>query len=194
MKKTLLFLFLILLSVPSTFSSDGDDFDNVDRMWDGQKTITNKEFEEVMQKLEENNVKKEEKQKKKKVKKISGGGKSLHSDMDVSNEIPTLGKLKSEQEEGLLINSPVDIIIGEKVLERGYYKVIAEREKDSNKVYINFYQSQYFMAKLEVVETDDDFGQDKLDFVELIPYNDSFIKLIFGSLDFNAYAYVQFIE
>ena len=194
MKKILSLLVLILISTQSVFSSDWDDFDNVDRMWDGQKTITNQEFEKVMEKLEENKEQKEIKQKKKKIKKISGGGKSLHSELDVNNEIPAFEKLKSKREEGILINCPVDLIIDNTVLERGYYKVIAERDKENNKIYINFYQSQFFKAKLEVIETDNDFGQDKLDFAELLPYNESFMKMIFGSLDFNAYAFVQFIE
>ena len=194
MKKFLLLLVLFFLTVESGFSSDWDDFDNVDRMWDGQKAITNKEFEDVMQKLEENKEKKEEKQKKKKIKKISGGGKSLHPELDVNNEIQTFEKLKPDPEEGILINTPVDLIIDNTVLERGYYKVIAQRDKETKKIYINFYQSQFFKGKLEVIETDNDFGQDKLDFAELLPYNESFMKMIFGSLDFNAYAFVQFVE
>lgn len=194
MKKILSLLVLILISTQSVFSSDWDDFDNVDRMWDGQKTITNQEFEKVMEKLEENKEQKEIKQKKKKIKKISSGGNSLHSELDVNKEIPTFEKLKSKQEEGILVNCPVDLIINNTILERGYYKVIAERDKENNKIYINFYQSQFFKAKLEVIETDNDFGQDKLDFAELLPYNESFMKMIFGSLDFNAYAFIQFVE
>ena len=193
MKKIFLLILLLLLASPS-FSSDWDDFENVDRMWDGQKTITDKEFEEVMEKLEENKVKKEEKQKQKKIKKISGGGKSLHSELDANSEVPVFEKLKSKQEEGILVNSPVNLLIGDTMLEKGYYKVIAERDKETKKIYINFYQSQFFKAKLEVIETDDDFGQDKLDFAELMPYNESFMKMIFGSLDFNAYAFVPYSE
>jgi len=192
MKKILLILMLIF-ALPS-FSSDWDDFENVDRMWDGQKTITDKEFEEVMQKLEENNIKKEEKQQQKKIKKISGGGKSLHKELDAGGEVPVFEKLKSKKEEGILVNTPVNLLIGNTMLEKGYYKVIAERDKETNKIYVNFYQSQFFKAKLEVIETDNDFGQDKLDFAELLPYNESFVKMIFGSLDFNAYAFIPYSE
>ena len=57
-----------------------------------------------------------------------------------------------------------------------------------------FYQSQFFKGKVRACETEDDYDEDDLDFVKLTPYNDNFVKIIFGSLEFNAYAYVRFIE
>lgn len=186
-----LILSFVLIST-TAFSADWDDFDNVDRMWDGQKTITDKEFEEVMDALQENQVKKEEKIQKKKAKKISGGGQSLHKELDYNGEVPTLNSLK-KIDDGVLFNTSVNLLINNVVLEKGYYKVLPERDKENNRTYINFYQSQFFKARLEVKETDDDFGKDVLDFVEIIPYDENFVKLIFGSLDFNAYTYVEFL-
>ena len=46
----ILLLFLIM-AVP-VFADEWDDFGTVERMWDGQKSITNKEFEKW---LDENN-------------------------------------------------------------------------------------------------------------------------------------------
>ena len=64
-------LFLSLLSFVfitqlSCFAEqDWGDFGDLDRAWDGQKTITNKEFEEVMDALQEKNKAKDAKKKKK---------------------------------------------------------------------------------------------------------------------------------
>ena len=148
-----------------------------------------------MDKLEENTKKKEEKQEAKRVRKLFGGGKFLHkeSELDlkkIQNEI----SVNDSKEDGVLINIPVRIYIENKFLDKGYYKVCAERDKDSGKTFVKFYQSQFLIATIEVHETDDDYGQNELDFAEILPYNESFVKLIFGSIDFNAYTFLPFSE
>ena len=79
----------------------------------------------------------------------------------------------------------------EQILEKGFYKVIGERDKEG-RLYINFYQSQYFKGKIEVYETQEDYDEKEIDFAKVKPYNDSFVKIIFGSIDFNAYVYLPF--
>ncbi len=190
-KSFLIFLFFALMLPVSADS--WDDFGSVERMWDGQKSITNKEFEEVMDALQTNQKQKEEKQKKKKIKKISGGGSSLHTELSPEKEINEIPNLKNKADEGVLINVPVNLVLGENVLEKGFYKVFA-RKDDDKKIYVSFYQSQFFKGELEVTETEDDFGEDEIDFAKLIPYNKSFMRMIFGSLDFNASALVPYIE
>ena len=191
MRKFILFVAIFL--VLPVFADSWDDFSNVDRMWDGQKSITNKEFEQVMEKLEEKDKLKEQKQEKKRIKKLFGGGKTLHSEksIDFSEQEVTAGKSK---EEGILMNLPVQIILDGKILDKGFYKVFAEKDEESKKLYVNLYQSQYFKGKIEVVETEDDYGEKELDFAKIMPYNDSFVRLIFGSIDFNAYAFLPYFE
>ena len=41
-------------------------------------------------------------------------------------------------------------------------------------------------------ETQEDFGEDVLDFAKILPHNENFVKLIFGSIDFNSYVYIPF--
>ena len=68
MKKSL-FLYLVLASILITQAVNADDWDdlsNVERMWDGQKTITNQEYEQVIDALQEKKDKVNEKQNKKK--------------------------------------------------------------------------------------------------------------------------------
>ena len=190
-KKIFIYLFTSLLLATSVFAEDDwNDFGNIDRAWDGQKSITNKEFEEAINVLEGKKKEKEEKQNKRKIKKISGGGNSLHSELGVGEEIKKLSDI-TKNEEGLLLNIPVNLIIDETPLEKGYYKVFAEKDKN-NDIYFKFYQSQFFKGQVRASVTDNDYNKETIDFIELIPYDDNFVKIIFGSLDFNAYAYVRY--
>ena len=60
MRKSLILILFLIMVVP-VFADDWDDFGAVERMWDGQKSITNKEFEDVMDALQSNQKQKEEK-------------------------------------------------------------------------------------------------------------------------------------
>ena len=173
-------------------AEDWSDFGDLDSVWDGQKTVTNKEFDDVVNALEEKKNKKEEKKKKKKIKKLVGGGKSLHSEVNPSLNDNAEISLKPK-EDGVLVNVPVELWINNKTLEKGYYKVLAERAKDG-KIIIKLYQSQFLKAEFFAIETEDDFEQKKVDFAELLPHNDSYMKLIFGSIDFNAFAYIPYMD
>ena len=91
----------------------------------------------------------------------------------------------------MLLNIPVNIILGENVLEKGFYNVFGEKDKENN-IYLSFYQSQYFKGKVRAFETNDDYDSEHINFVELLPHDKNYVKIIFGSLDFNAYAYIQY--
>ena len=189
MKKNILLVLIIAMFVPSAvLAADWDYFGNMDRMWDGQESVTNKEFEEVMDALQSNQKKKDEKQRKKLIKKISGGGTSLHNGLEPDSKIQEIPALKSDTE-GQLLNLPVNVVIEENVLDKGFYKIIGEKNKNSE-VYLLFYQSEFLKGKVKAVETKDDFGENELDFVKMLPVDGSKIKIIFGSLGFNAYVYL----
>lgn len=192
-EKFLSLIIALFLSIPVAFADAWDDLSNIDNAWDGQKTITNQEFEQVMDALEEKDNQKKEKKRRKLIKKVSGGGTSLHEDLGPNTEIKDFDKITSEREEGILVNVPVNIIIDNNILDKGFYKVIGERDKD-NKIFVSFYQSQFFKGKIEVQETENDYNQEKIDFAELLPYNESFVKMIFGCLDFNAYVFIPYVE
>lgn len=185
-------LFLIMQYVPNNAIADEwDDFSSVQRSWDGQKSITNSEFEKAIETLEAPQKQREEKQKKKKIKKISGGGTSLHNALDPSAEIKSETPL-NEKPEDLILNLPVEVFLDDNVkLEKGYYKVIAKKEKDKQ-LYLYFYQSQFFKGKIKATETNDDFGEESLDFLKVVSYDENFAKIIFGSLKYNAYCYVRY--
>ena len=53
MKRIFISLFtLFILSMSVVLADDWSDFSSVDNAWDGQKTITNKQFEETMDALQ----------------------------------------------------------------------------------------------------------------------------------------------
>ena len=192
--KRILLILLITILVPSCQADDSwDDFSCLDHAWDGQKSITNKEFEEAINTLEEKQTKKEAKQRKKLIKKIGGGGTSLHPDLNPESDIKNLDPLKKEDDDGVLLNIPVNLVIDDVPMDKGFYKVIAEKDKN-NDINLLFYQSQFFKGKVRACETSDDYDQDSINFVKLLPYNEQFVKIIFGSLDFNAYAYVKYVQ
>lgn len=194
MKKSLLLLiFAMLLQFNSSVSADSwDDFSNVDRMWDGQKSITNKEFEQVVDALEEKSKQREDKKRKKKIKKKFGSGTILHDELNPENNVRELSSIMPTED--LILNVSTDLFIDGKSLERGFYKVLPEVDKRAGKKYINFYQSQYFKGKVEIIDTEDDFGEQELNFVKLLPYNEEFVKVIFGSLEFNGYVYLPMVK
>ena len=92
-----------------------------------------------------------------------------------------------------MTNVFVDLLLDGKILEKGFYKIIAERD-EQKKIHIKFYQSQFLKGEIIAEETNDDFSQETIDFAEVLPYNQNFVKIIFGSIDFNAYAYIPYIE
>ncbi len=191
MKKLFVFLVLISLSLSVVYADDDwDSFGDIDRAWDGQKSITNQEFEQAIDTLEGKKKQKEEKKRKKMIKKVSGGGESLHPALSPDSEIKALTPLK-ENKDGMLLNVPVHLVINQEELDKGFYKVIGEKDKDNN-IYLSFYQSQFLKGKVKAKETNNDYNQEAIDFVELVPYNDKYVKIIFGSLDFNAYAFVRY--
>ena len=129
--------------MPMAFSDDidfSDTFDgipDVETLLDGQKTITNKEFEDVVNALEAKQKQKEAKKRKKMIKKISGGGDSLHKDLNIEKDVPSMELLKPVKED-LIINVPVNIRLSAAYLESGYYKILANKDDDGQN-YLKFY-------------------------------------------------------
>lgn len=195
MTRKIFTILIFSLFLISPVIAEDDFFDNymgIDRAWDGQKPITNQEFEKAIDTIQAKQKKKEEKQKKKKIKKLSGGGTSLHRGLDPTSEIPEITPLK-QNDNGVLLNIPVNLITENAILEKGYYNVFGEKE-ENGEIYLSFYQSQYLRGKIKAKTTENDYESEEINFVKLLPYNDKFVKVVFGSLDFNAYAYVKYSE
>jgi two-component SAPR family response regulator len=195
MKKfSMILAMFILLSVNQAFADDFfDNYAGIDHAWDNQKPVTNDEFEKAIDTLTAKQKKKEEKARKKKIKKISGGGTSLHKGLEPTSEIIEQETIKNKGEkEGQLLNIPVDVVVDGKVVEKGFYNVFGEKD-EKNDIYLLLYQAHNLLGKIKVYPTNNDFGSDDVDFVKITPYDNNYMKIMFGSLDFNAYGYLKYI-
>lgn len=186
----LLFSICILLISAVSASEDWSDYNNIDNAWDGQKTITNKQFEETMNALQAKAKRKEAKQREKAIRKVKGS--SLIPQMDAHNDNMINENPDEISDEGQLINIPVDFIVDGQTIDRGFYKIVGMRKQNS--VYLMLFQAHTLKAKIKAIETEDDFSQDYVQFVKILPHDEHRMKIIFGSLEFNAFAYINFIE
>lgn len=190
-KKIVLLLILSLFALPICAEEvDWSKYDNIDNAWDGQKVITNKQFEETMNALEAKKNKKMNRQKEKAIRKLKG--KSLHDNMDAHKENIESQTPLEEAEECQVLNIPVNFVSNGKIIDCGFYRVIGEKKDDG--VYLELYQSHNLITKLKALETNDDFNQEFIQFAKLIPDTDTRMKLIFGSVDFNAYTYINILN
>lgn len=191
-KRIFILILLCCMFIPLDVMAEEDwsSYDNIDNAWDGQKAITNKQFEETMNALQANKKRKEDKKREKAIRKVKGA--SLIPQMDAHNDNMINENPEEIVDEGQLINIPVDFVVNGQAVERGFYKVLGEKKDDG--VYIMLYQGHDLKAKIKARETNDDFDEQYIQFVRLLPFNDHQMKIIFGSVAFNAVAYINFIE
>ncbi|MBQ3819592.1 hypothetical protein II810_04010 [bacterium] len=177
MKKFLLYLFSIMIVTSGCALADDGLWDNFgDSNVYGQKPVTQKEFEKA---LESKKKKKKDKTKDKNLKNGENFSQSNETDVikDITSSLPILiVPINLKVKEGYIV--PV-----------GYYQ--ADGEKTDGIVYIKLYQAHDLIAKIPAVETDDDFGEQTINFVKLLPHGDYHVKIIYGGLDFNAYAVID---
>lgn len=191
MKKAYLVLISLVLSANLfVFAEDWSGYDNIDNAWDGQKSITNKQFEETMDALQARKKKKDAKAREKAIRKVKGS--SLTPDIDAHKDDITPQTPQQEYDEGELISIPIDFVNDGKTIERGFYKITGV--KQDGKVYILLYQAHTLIAKLRARETDDDFNEPAIQFTKLLTVNDHTMKIIYGCIDFNAYVDIEFDE
>lgn len=187
MKKFLLFFILTILVFGNTALADVDISDSGD-LWDdwnsdqsfyGQdKSVSDEEFEETVTKLEE---KKNKKLRKKNIPK----GKEFRQ----SNETGVITE-QGNKDNLPVVCIPAELQLDDGVLPIGHYQVKGIKDENGN-VYIELYQAQYIMAKFPAASTNDDFGEETILFAKWIPEGTDKIKLVFGSLDLNAYTIVN---
>lgn len=178
---TLIFLFLVI-SIPvfaEDYSGGGIEdtvqyTNSVENAFTGQKPITDEEFQKTLDRL---------KAKKKGKKNKPFKGKSF-------NEENNNSYLDETAEKNLLLSVPLYLINGDGTeIPVGHYKIVGKKEgKD---VYLDFYQSSMLVAHVPAIETQGDFNQTAINFVKLLPYNAQRVKVIYGSIDFNAYTFIK---
>ena len=174
-----LFFIIMVLASNAVNAEEGDLWDNFgDTNVYGQTPVTDEEFEKAIE---------SKKGKPKKPKdKLLRNGESYQQ----SNETQFLTTMPKELP---ILLVPLKLAIKEdRILPVGHYQVTGE--KKDGKIYLKLYQAHNLLASLEAKETNEDFGEEEINFVKLIQENDNQVKIIFGSLDFNAYTLVNIAE
>ena len=196
--KRFLFALIMIVSMafaPSVFADDvdlpasGDLWDNWGTSQDfyGQdkKGVSDEEFDKAIEQVKD-------KQsrglfgRKKRNKNIPKG-----EEFSQSNESEILD-VQVDKDALPVVSLPVELVVGDGVLPVGHYQIQGERKED--KVYLKFYQAHNLFAEFPAVETQDDFGEEEILFARWFPEGENKIKIIYGSLDFNAYTFVQIKE
>lgn len=174
--KKILSIFLILFFSGNLALADSDLWDNFgDQNTYGQQAVTDQDFQKALE---------SKKGKKKKDKNIPKG-KSFSQ----SNETEAIANTSKELPVLLI---PLTLKIGDGLIPIGHYQI--EGAKENNQIFLKLYQGHTLMAKLPAEETNDDFGEQTINFVKLIPHGDYHIKIIYGCLDFNAYSVIDIAE
>lgn len=176
MKKFLLLALLIMLG-NCVFAIADDEWGSnaFDNAWYGQKPVTDEEFEKTLSEVEA-------KQKKNKKKKFKGDAINQSNELFM-NEMNVVYPL---------LNLPVSLVNEDKEIIPGHYKAVGK--KSNGHVTINLYQASSLIASFPAKETKDDFDQKEIHFINIVPLNERQVKIIFGSLEFNAYSIVNLKE
>jgi len=180
MKKILSILFsFFVLTVGVSYAEDGDIWDNYgdQNFYGNSKAVSDEEFDKAL----ESKMKK----KKKKNKNIPKG-----SEFHQANETQSINEAGEELN---ILCVPVNIALRDsRFIPVGHYNVIGE--KKDGRISLKLYQAHSLIGEMPAIETDDDFNQDTVNFVKIIEDKDNKLKLIYGSIDFNAYSIIDVAE
>ena len=173
MRKFFALIFMLIMTSQVTFA-DGDLWDNFgDQNTYGQQAVSDKEFEQALE---------SKKKKKKRDKNIPKG-----QEFSQSNETEMM---KNSQKEPSILLVPLTLKTQKnEIIPVGHYEVIGE--KLDGKVFLNLYQSHNLVAKLIAEETQDDFGEETINFVKLREHGENHVEVIYGNIDFNAYTIID---
>lgn len=162
-----------------TSSTDWGTLSGAENAWDGQKIIKPGDYDAVVNELEKRKNAKKIKADKKAGQALMKGTESSEHDF-LSNFI--------EQYPLLNLTVPIKTSAGE--IPTGHYKVIGV--KKNGKVIINLCQAYDVVGKIPAIETEDDFNAEEINFVKIEPVTDNVLKLMYGSMNFNAYTYLNY--
>lgn len=190
MKKFLILIIAIFLTSTGAAIADDVDTPATGDLWDnwqtdqnfyGNKSVTDEEFDKAVEQLD---AKKNKWKKRAEKKKLPKG-----EEFRQSNESEMLKTNHGEQASLPVLCLPFEIIIGENKIPIGHYQL--KCEKVDGQLVIKFYQAHYVIAQIPAVETEDDFGEESILFAKWIAEDDNKVKIIYGSLEYNAYAIVE---
>lgn len=186
MKKFLSILFSILIinslyasAEETTPTDEWSEIGNMQDAWDGQKIITDDQFEKIIEQKTRHSKEKEKKRFRKKV------GEAINPNFQTETNMKEIKKM-AEDYPTLLV--PKALIIDNIVIPTGFYRVLAAKSKQEN-FYINFYQGNNLIGKIPATETKDDYGAETINYAKIIYTDqDQRAKIVYGCLEYNLVA------
>lgn len=110
-----------------------------------------------------------------------------------SNETEIINNEQEKADNSLpVLTFPFELQIGEDYMPVGHYQI--KGEKVDGQTVFKFYQGNIEMAQIPATETNDDFNSETITFSKWEAQGDNEIKIMYGSMDLNAYAFVPIRE
>ena len=184
----ILILILLLLFVTPMCKAEGADsmsgtWDSFGKTIDGSfnnvKPVTDELFNKTIEEIKSRG----KKNKKKKKNEIIPLSPVPHkTDIYDNNEMQSLYN-KLQHTPTIMI--PTNVITDNGTLmPTGYYKLSNKKSPD-NKYYLVFSQGNSQIAENHAIQTEEDYKQKDINFVDVIPISDNYIKVIYGTIDLN---------
>ena len=196
MKKLLLvFIFMLGIACLPSLADDSDllnintDIEqnfNIESLNNNDKQITDEDFEKAIEQVDKKVNKWKNWAQKRKIPKGQEYRQSNESE-EIKNETGDKATLP-------VICVPMDLAFGQGTIPVGHYQVKGIKDDETGNVELALYQGHYLIAKFPAYETTEDFDEEEILFARLIFETENRAKLIYGSLDFNAYAYLRYLH
>ncbi len=196
MKKILtlgLFIALAITASPLAIADDvdapatGDLWDNWNTRQDEReaKPVSDEDFDKALKQVDQKVNKWKNWAEKRKIPK--------GEEFSQSNETEIINNEQEKADNSLpVLTFPFELQIGEDYMPVGHYQI--KGEKVDGAVVFKFYQGNIEMAQIPATETNDDFNSETITFSKWEAQGDNEIKIMYGSMDLNAYAFVPIRE
>lgn len=146
--------------------------------------VSDEEFEQA--------IKKKNKKLDKWKKILLNNGSPRGEQFSQSDETEAINNNQGENAALPVLALPVELKIADGYIPVGHYQV--EGKNENGRIILSLYQAHNLIARIPATETDEDYDQEEILFANWINEGDNKIKIIYGSLDFNAYALVDILQ
>lgn len=123
---------------------------------------------------------------------LLNNGSPRGEEFSQSNETDEINSNQGADASLPVLALPVEIKAGDGYVPVGHYQV--KGENVDGQIILSLYQAHDLVAKIPAVETDEDYEQKEILFASWVNEDNDHIKLIYGSLDYNAYAIVDILQ
>lgn len=149
-----------------------------------QRFVSDEEFEAA--------IKKKNKKTDKWKKILLNNGSPRGEEFSKSNETNEINSNQGKDATLPVLALPVQIKLDQGYVPVGHYQI--KGENNNGQIVLNLYQAHNLVARIPATETNEDYEQEEILFANWISEDDDHIKLIYGSLDYNAYAIVDILQ